>query len=1188
MLYVSGSPKGTINGNHYENDNGVNLNNVSNISVDHDGSDAQHNFFKPSDCCYTFSKRVLQWLIDSGATINVVDDISCLSRITSRDCNQSLRVANGQSCKVVAIGEVDLVLRGEQNGSVERTITLKNVHVAPGIDTCVISTRRLWKDNRIRTKFGRFNTLKTLDGFKYYFHDAPNGHYYAQPESEHSLQAISNDIIHARLGHCGEKRARMAASRTTGLDLRNYKHPKACDPCLQGGNKIPLYNSRQGSQDPQKQKHFGESISVTAIQAFGSKVNSDLYGPLPKSIDGNFKYAICFVDKATRTADVAFLKSKSSVEVLAALKSFQSKYRDILPNGRVSEWRCDNGGEFMSSDLDDFCEELAIKRSWSVPYEPRGNARAERFWGIVAKPMRKMLAQSKLPLQFWTFAMLHATHLHDVLPTRGLPDGMSPFEARTGIKPDISGLRVFGCKAFVYVQRRDRSSKLAPTFVECVHLGCDPERPGGYYVYIPSLNRITTSMQIRFRENQFIQNLRVGRNATVVRQEPRDATGAPFRADEGPERQEPNAQPNVPANAQQNAYNHGDDTHWAEDHCEHPDCTKGKHPSHEPHSFEETTERQDARPSGRTRSNVQMLRTGIHRNDAIAYDIESKCAIYSACGPSAKKRGSTMPYLFNVEAVGSVPEPRSFAEAMASALHYKWEQAMDKEIADLLAHDTWELVRRDSLPKGRKPAKSKWVYKVKYLRDGTVERLKARFVVCGYSQVQGFDYDKAFSSTLRATSFRTLLAIAAIHGLCLRQCDVTNAFTQAKIDADVYVDQAKGYEVLDEDGTPLVLKLKRALYGTKQASRLWQDTLRAFLCELGFKNSLVDPCLYSMHDKRGTIILGVYVDDIIVGTSNDAMFNWFWQKFERKFRSKCLGKLEWFLGVAVDQSSNGDIEIHQSKYISDLVDKFLPDIKSLNILRDTPALADRFGKLGKAESDEERERMRSKPYMQLIGSLLYLSTMCRPDIAYHLSVLCRFMGNPSEECFNQALHVLVYLHKTKHLKIRYSRNFHIPGTFWEVRDNIGSNMGFHTLSDSSWGVPNPTYGHVTFMAGGPISWIAKNLKSADSSCEAEYSAVSKAARDITFIRHVCEDLGYMLKDALPIGVDNTAAIDVAYNLGVTARNKHYDREMHYIREQVAHAKNKLLHVRTEFQTADIFTKCLEKVAFIRHRETLFV
>ena len=785
--------------------------------------------------------------------------------------------------------------------------------------------------------------------------------------------------------------------------------------------------------------------------------------------------------------------------------------------------------------------------------------------------------------------MLHATHLHDVLPTRGLPNDISPFEARTGIKPDISDIRVFGCKAFVHLERRDRTSKLAPTFVECVHLGNDPDRPGGYFVYIPSLNRITTTMQLRFKEKEFIPNLRVGKNTRVVRQENRDGTAQEFRADQTPNfpanAQPANAQP---ANTQPgNTYDHGDDEHWADNHCEHPDCTKEKHGPDEPHSFEEAQPgHEHGLPSSRTRSRMQMPPTLIHRENA-NFSIESKFAIFAGCGPERDKIGTSMPYLFNVEKDGSVPEPRSFHEAMASALHQKWQEAMDKEIADLLAHNTWQLVRRDSLPKGRKPAKSKWVYKVKYLRDGTVERYKARFVVCGYSQVQGFDYDKAFSSTLRATSFRTLLAISAIHGLTLRQCDVTNAFTQAEIDTDVFVEQAPGFKVYDKDGGELVLKLLRALYGTKQAGRLWQETLRKHLLDMGFKNSLVDPCLYSLHTKRGTILLGVYVDDIIVATSDDAMFHWFWERFERKFKSKCLGKLELFLGVAIDQMADGSIEIHQTKYIMDLVDKFLPDIKSLNVPRDTPAMADTFNKLGPATSDEERERMRNKPYMQVIGSLLYLCTMCRPDIAYHLSILCRHMQNPSEGCFNAALHILVYLYKTKDLKIRYSKDYHIPGSFWEVRNNIGANMGFHTLSDSSWGVPNPTFGYVSFMAGGPISWIAKNLKSADSSCEAEYSAVSKAARDVTFIRYICEDLGFVLKDALPIGVDNTASIDVAYNLGVTGRNKHYDREIHYIREMVAYFKNKLLHVRTEFQTADIFTKCLDKPTFLRHRKTLY-
>ena len=148
----------------------------------------------------------------------------------------------------------------------------------------------------------------------------------------------------------------------------------------------------------------------------------------------------------------------------------------------------------------------------------------------------------------------------------------------------------------------------------------------------------------------------------------------------------------------------------------------------------------------------------------------------------------------------------------------------------------------------------------------------------------------------------------------------------------------------------------------------------------------------------------------------------------------------------------------------------------------------------------------------------------------------------------------------------------------------------HSVATSPFecGLGNPTYGYVTFMAGGPISWISKTLKSADSSAEAEYSAASKASRDVAFIRNVCHDLGYILTGALVMGVDNTAAIDIAYNLGVTGRNKHYDREIHYIREQAALGRAKLIHVRTEFQTADIFTKCLDREAFKRHRDTLLL
>ena len=118
---------------------------------------------------------------------------------------------------------------------------------------------------------------------------------------------------------------------------------------------------------------------------------------------------------------------------------------------------------------------------------------------------------------------------------------------------------------------------------------------------------------------------------------------------------------------------------------------------------------------------------------------------------------------------------------------------MNKEIPDLLKHDTWTQIPIDKVPKGRKITKSKWVYTIKYNRDGSVDKFKSRFVVCGYSQVKGFDYENTFSATLRSTSFRLLMALAAGEKLHLDHFDVTNAFTQSNIDAEIYVSPPKGF-----------------------------------------------------------------------------------------------------------------------------------------------------------------------------------------------------------------------------------------------------------------------------------------------------------------------------------------------------------------------------------------------------------
>ena len=187
--------------------------------------------------------------------------------------------------------------------------------------------------------------------------------------------------------------------------------------------------------------------------------------------------------------------------------------------------------------------------------------------------------------------------------------------------------------------------------------------------------------------------------------------------------------------------------------------------------------------------------------------------------------------------MSEIPVPRSYTEAVASPLRERWIASMEKEISALIQHDTWEIISIDEVPRDRKVVKSRFVYTIKYNRDGTIERFKSRFVACGYSQIKNFDYTDTFSATLRSTSFRLICAIAAGKKLHLDHYDVANAFTQSNIDAEIYVEAPPGnFTPKDQNGRPKVLKLKKALYGTKQASRLWQDTLVSHLTPLPLKH----------------------------------------------------------------------------------------------------------------------------------------------------------------------------------------------------------------------------------------------------------------------------------------------------------------------------------------------------------------
>ena len=251
------------------------------------------------------------------------------------------------------------------------------------------------------------------------------------------------------------------------------------------------------------------------------------------------------------------------------------------------------------------------------------------------------------------------------------------------------------------------------------------------------------------------------------------------------------------------------------------------------------------------------------------------------------------------------------------------------------------------------------------------------------------------------------MAAAAGEHLKLEQFDVKNAFTQSDIDSEIYVEPAKGFETKGKDGKVQVLKLIKSLYGTKQASRLWQLKLRDHLVnKMGFTNSLSDPCLFSKREGECVMLIGVYVDDIVLAHKNADVDKFINDLFGPDgFEGKHLGKLSWFLGMGITQHEDFSITIDQELFVKKLTQKFLLGKRHA---RTTPCDPIAFQKLKPADNDLDRDRASRLPYLQLIGSLLYLSTMTRPDIAYHMSVLCSLMHDHTVEAAAKYLRFWMY------------------------------------------------------------------------------------------------------------------------------------------------------------------------------------
>ena len=516
---------------------------------------------------------------------------------------------------------------------------------------------------------------------------------------------------------------------------------------------------------------------------------------------------------------------------------------------------------------------------------------------------------------------------------------------------------------------------------------------------------------------------------------------------------------------------------------------------------------------------------------------------------------------FMLSSTSSVPS--SYIAAIKSPEADQWQQAMDDEINSLEENETYDLV---NLPEGKSLVKGRWVYNLKDGPNG-VEIFKARYVAKGFTQVQGLDYFETFSPTVKMSSVRAVMQIAAEYGLSISQMDVKTAFLNAPIDCEIYVEQPRGYE---KPGG-LVCRLKKSLYGLKQSGRNWNNTLHDFLIQNEFKQSSVDPCVYfRQRDNFFQAIIVVWVDDLIIGAKNDELKNEIKDMLKSRFRMKDLGDLTYFLGIEFSRASNGlSIKMSQAHYTQKLLAKYgMIDSRS----RSTPCEV-------KPEIINGDPHPMNFKYREIVGSLIYLMTCTRPDISWTVTRLSQKLESPGPVEWVMLKHVLRYLKGSMDYGLLYTKTAH--------------GISLVGYSDSDWAScaddRRSTTGYYFCLnaAGPPVSWKSRKQPTvALSSCEAEYMAFTDCVQEAMFLQMMLSEV-ISVPTPIPIHGDNQGAIALVKNPIISNRSKHIDTKHHFIREKFSAKVIDISYVNTNDNVADVFTKPVTKPKLIRFRGMLF-